>query len=375
MPDQKSALFPSAASGSEVTGRHFATIDVFRFFAFLKVFLQHIPIVSFAAFNLLRAGGVIGVQFFFTLSGFLITYITLNEQKQSGNFNLMHFFIRRILRIWPLFFLIVGISYSIPLLLRLIHLPKVDSGYHPVWWQSLLFLENYKMIFTHQLPVMPELAITWSLCVEEHFYIIWGLLLWLFPAKKLPFIVVACIAVAWISRLIFFHYNLDPSDVFTNLDLFALGSVPAYLLLFHPQKTNAVINHTGPLFRKWYMLFVVVFVVAAAQIKDIIACNLWLTTVSGIIFSGLIFMTLADRSSQNRTILTKAGTYTYGMYMYHVMMVTLLVRITTYFHLTIELPLNAFLFTIIALAGTLLISIFSYKVFERPFLRLKKLFR
>lgn len=95
--------------------RHFHTIDALRFFALPKVFLLHLPVTAFPIFNFFREGGGTGVIFFFVLSGFLITYILLSEKKQLGSINLKRFYIRRILRIWPLYYLMVGFAcYTMP---------------------------------------------------------------------------------------------------------------------------------------------------------------------------------------------------------------------------------------------------------------------
>src|SRR3954470_709736 len=102
--------------------RHFHSFDALRFFAFLKVFLLHLPIIAFPFFSYLKNGGGTGVIFFFVLSGFLITYILLTEKSGSGSINLGHFFLRRILRIWPLYYLMVAFAFCTPFLVSLLHL-------------------------------------------------------------------------------------------------------------------------------------------------------------------------------------------------------------------------------------------------------------
>ena len=364
------------ASHPVIVKKHFRAFDTLRFFAFLKVFLQHIPVVAFAWFNILRAGGIIGVQFFFVLSGFLITYIILNEKSQTGTLHLKNFFARRILRIWPLFYLIVAVSYAIPFILGLLHQPKVNTGYHPTWWVSLLFLENYKMIFTHSMPNVEELSITWSLCIEEHFYIVWGLLLCVIPVKYFPRIAATAIVTAIISRFVFFHYHLDPTDLFTNIDLFAFGAIPAYMLVCHNDKTEALIRRMPHGVHVLVFVCTIAYVLVSAQVKNIIANNLWLTTTSGIMFSTLIFFTMYDvQYFRTSALISKLGTYTYGLYMYHVLIIVLLVRVFDRLHYSLDRPLYAAMFTFIALAGTILCSMASYHFFEKPFLKLKRFFR
>lgn len=359
-----------------VEKRHFQMFDSFRFFAFLKVFLQHVPIIVFAGFNFFRNGGIIGVQFFFVLSGFLITYIIFNEKSQTGTYNLKNFFVRRILRIWPLFYLLVGVSYCIPWILHLLHQPKTTHGYEPTWWVSVLFLENYKIIFTGRYPNEDELSVTWSLCIEEHFYLIWGLLLWVMPVKAFPKIVIGCVITALVSRVIFSHYNLDPADVFTNIDLFAIGAVPAYLLVFYGDKTEAFVSKIPRYVHVIFLCALIVYVLLLGQTKSVLTINIWQTTISGIIFSMLIFFSMHDNHYLRPSkILNKAGLYTYGLYMYHVLILVLLVRVFDKLHLSLDKPMNAVLYTVIALAGSYICSMLSYSYFEKPFLKMKRFFR
>ena len=127
------------------------------------------------------------VSFFFVLSGFLITYIILEEKETTGKLNLSSFFIRRILRIWPLYYLMVAIAFLTPYLLSRFNISYSNEGYSPNWLWTILFLENYKMIITDSFPNVSPLRVMWSLCVEEHFYIVWGLALWKVKMKHLPF--------------------------------------------------------------------------------------------------------------------------------------------------------------------------------------------
>ena len=161
---------------------HFHSFDAFRFFAFLKVFLLHAPLVvatqsdSFMMWynDHIRAGGGIGVSFFFVLSGFLITYILTHDKINHGKINVKKFFVRRAFRIWPLFYLMVIIALVIPPdFAKEIGYHMNGGGYETDWRYSFSFLENYKMIIMDNVPKTSPLSVFWSLCIEEHFYIIW----------------------------------------------------------------------------------------------------------------------------------------------------------------------------------------------------------
>lgn len=357
--------------------RHFHTFDALRFFACLKVFLQHLPIFSFPWFNYLRAGGGIGVQFFFVLSGFLITYIICEEKQQTGRLDLKNFFVRRVLRIWPLFYLMIGVAFFTPIILQHLHLPVSDEGYQPTWWMSLLFLENYKMIFTHQLPNVSPLAVMWSLCVEEHFYIVWGLLLYFIPVHRLPLVILPCLLLAPAARVIFFHAGLISSDILTNIDLFAYGALPAYLLIRYRERAEAYISSIPHSIKVAFLILLVLTVLQIAQ-ADTERLNIWGASLLGLLFSMLIALTLPAHSRiriGDRSLLSRLGTYTYGLYLYHTLVIIFCKRLCDMLTLTLETPVIAVLFTLLTFLLSVGCSVLSYHWFEKPFLRLKKYFR
>jgi peptidoglycan/LPS O-acetylase OafA/YrhL len=354
---------------------HFPIFDALRCFAFLKVFIQHLPITAFPLFNRLKDGGIIGVQFFFVLSGFLITYIIIADKINTGTFQLKNFFIRRVLRIWPLFYLCLLVAYTIPAVLAALHLQKAETGYQPIWWISVLFMENYRMIFRHAAPNVPELAVTWSLCIEEHFYIIWGLLLWLLPVKAVPKLAVCCIAAAFAARIVFYHFGLEPTDVITNIDLFAFGALPAYLFVTNRTQIEEYIAKIPMINCRIAGVGVLLLTFVAAQIKNVVANFIFFPTMFGVLFSGILFVAVfSKRPLLHSALLTKLGTYTYGLYIWHVLAIVILARVFGMIHLSIDTPINAMMFAAAALCLTIMMSVCSYNIYEKPFLRLKRFF-
>jgi peptidoglycan/LPS O-acetylase OafA/YrhL len=312
------------------------------------------------------------------LSGFLITYIICEEKTRSGKFDLKNFFARRILRIWPLYYLMVGVAYLLPLITNYLHLGTTGNGYEPNIWISATFLENYRVMYTSSMADSSLLAIMWTLCIEEHFYIVWGLLLYWLPIKKLPVLIGICIIIALIARIIYFLNEIPATDLFGHFDLFALGAVPAYLLLTYPEKINEVVGSIRPIFKKLFVVALVTFVIIASQYSGNDLVFIWLTTLLGIAFSFLILLTLPDRNAlriSDRTILSRMGVYTYGLYLYHILVILVLVQVYKKLDWPLTEPVHAISFTAVALGFTVLCSVISYHVFERPFLRLKKYFR
>lgn len=359
--------------------RYFHTFDALRFFAFFKVFLLHLPIAVFPWFNYLKAGGGIGVQFFFVLSGFLITYIILEEQQHSGSFDLKNFFMRRILRIWPLYYLMVLVAFSMPILTeQVLHIKPSGAGYEPEWWKSLLFLENYKMMATGEHPNVSPLGVMWSLCIEEHFYILWGLLLYFFRQRALPFIIVLSIITGIVSRIIYAQAGIPALDILTNIDLFAYGAIPAYLLAKQKDGLEQKLLSINIGYKRWYAMLVIGAVVVFSQYTKDAHGFIWMTAVLGALFAILILFTLPQHTRfriGDKNMLSKLGIYTYGLYMYHTLVINLLLQVFPRIGWDIDQPLWAIVLVIVSLVATVLISMASYLLFETQFLKLKKFFR
>lgn len=152
--------------------RYFPNLDGLRFICISMVLWHHAQPFERGTIQLFDRG-FLGVDFFFVLSGFLITTLLLRESDQRGQFSIRNFYLRRILRIVPVYFFVVSavIAYY--------GLVKGEQIGHLVPYYYL-FLSNF-------LPEhIPTLSITWSLSVEEQFYMIWPLALLLVSRKWLP---------------------------------------------------------------------------------------------------------------------------------------------------------------------------------------------
>lgn len=358
--------------------RYFHTFDALRFFAFFKVFLLHLPIVAFPWFNYLKAGGGIGVQFFFVLSGFLITYIILEEKNRTGTLNLKNFFVRRVLRIWPLYYLMVLVAYATPYILdHFLHLSSSPEGYEPQLWVSLTFLENYKMMITGEHANVSPLSVMWSLCIEEHYYIVWGMLLYFINTKRLHIVIIISILLGGVSRFAYYQLDIPASDLPTNIDLFAFGAIPAYMLVYHPQKLAKLLGNISLFRKRIFVLVLLVVVTICSQYAGDDGPFVLLTTLLGALFTILIAFTLPDNKMlkiSDKNWLSRMGVYTYGLYLYHTLVINLLLQLFAKGGWGVDKPVYAIVFFIISLIGSLLCSVASYHLFEKMFLRLKRYF-
>ena len=355
--------------------RYFHTFDALRFFAFFLVFLTHAPVKSIPFLNHFSRSGGIGVQFFFVLSGFLISYIILYEKQQTGHLNLKKFFVRRILRIWPLFYAMIAFAFVTPYILHFLGLSYSNEGYAPNWLASCLFLENYMMLIHDTFPNVSPLVVMWSLCIEEHFYLLWGVLFYFISIKRVPLFILTSMLVANISRLYYFSSDIDFADLFSNLDFFAFGAIPAYCIITKSSIFERL-NHFHVIAKYLFAALTIVLVFSSPYF-NFPYHTLVEPVIFGSLFMGLVFFTLPDKNRlyiNDQNLLSKAGIYTYGLYLYHTIVINLLKQLTNVFQIDMSQSIHALLVSVLALILTLGISIISYHLFEYPFLKMKKYF-
>ncbi|KMQ67610.1 hypothetical protein ACM39_12160 [Chryseobacterium sp. FH2] len=344
---------------------HFHTFDSLRFLSFLLVFLHHAGVPENSFLNYFSRGEI-GVSFFFVLSGFLITYILLLDKINNQNISLKQFFKRRILRIWPLYYAMVLFAFITPYLLDIFHIKYSNEGYTPNWFLTLTFLENYRVMYTGGHANVSPLPVIWSLCVEEHFYIIWGLIMYVINLKYVPKLILICLVVSFIFRMIYNSFNIFPVDIFANIGYFAWGAIPAYIFVFHKK----IINKLTRISRiyKYFYFFIVILMIAAPlnMLKfDYVNCR---PDFFGLLFSVLILFTLGNRNVfkiSDRTVFAWLGKYTYGLYLIHMISIMLCRKIGEKYHL------DWYMETLMAFIFTVILAFLSYHLFEKQFLKLK----
>ncbi|SIQ41899.1 Peptidoglycan/LPS O-acetylase OafA/YrhL, contains acyltransferase and SGNH-hydrolase domains [Chryseobacterium sp. RU37D] len=346
---------------------HFHTFDSLRFLSFLLVFLRHSPVPEDSILYYFSHEGGIGVSFFFVLSGFLITYILILEKiNNQGKVPLKKFFKRRVLRIWPLYYAMVIFAMCTPYILSFFNISYSNEGYLPNWFFTLTFLENYMAMFTKLLPNVAPLTVIWSLCVEEHFYIFWGLAFYFISLKNISKLLIGCIIFSFIMQAVYERYNLNTLDIFTNIHYFAFGAIPAYIFVF---KKNIIekLGEIPAFYKNIYAISIIGFILIVAN-TDVIPDLKVSSFLFSVLFSGLILFTLGKKNVfkiPDASILARLGKYTYGLYLFHTIFISLFVKIGN------KTNMNWIMITTLSFIGTVLLSILSYHLFEKQFLKLK----
>jgi peptidoglycan/LPS O-acetylase OafA/YrhL len=329
--------------------------------------------------HLLLSGGILGVNVFFVLSGFLITYLLLQEASIKGVINVPYFYLRRVLRIWPLYFALLIFVF---LIYNNIYFYFGWSyiGSNPLYFVS--FLSNFEVINRLKVDTVDSriLNITWSVAIEEQFYLLWPLLFTLVNRRFYSYIFILIIAISSLFRILNFddvdliHYHTI--SAFGNL---AIGGLSAYLVHISEKITFFFVKLSKLKILSCYvLLFFWLIYCGEFQHKLKVTSFFWIIT--SLFFA---FIILEQNYSNNSIykfsklkILSKWGKYTYSLYLLHLIAIKIVYYI---FERTIArndpgglkyiLPES-----LLSLSLAMLMAYCSYKYFETFFLKLKHKF-
>ena len=173
----------SKTSTSEIARPFFDNLNGLRFVGALAVLLFHCFSLEreiwgdffqgywFQKVYLVVGKGHLGIILFFVLSGFLITYLLLFENAKTGRINLFNYLMRRFLRVWPMYFLVVLFGFFL--------FPILPYGIETIheFWRFALFFSNIDEILLGKNDPLNFLSATWTVSVEEQFYLTWGILI------------------------------------------------------------------------------------------------------------------------------------------------------------------------------------------------------
>lgn len=369
---------------------HFHSFDAFRFFAFFKVFIFHASAVVIASEGStmqwvkdhIAHGGGIGVSFFFVLSGFLITYILTHDKIKHGNIKVKKFFVRRAFRIWPLFYAMVIIAFIIPPdFATKIGYYMNWGGYDPDWRFSFTFLENYKMIIMDNVPRTTPLSVFWSLCIEEHFYIVWMIVFFFLKRKWIPYYLGTTIVLAILARIfeqqIYGTELIGTNDLLTNADYFAISGLIGYFTAVNYKKVESFVLRIPLALRVGYVLALCGVLLYQ---KAIFSYHNWFMdhfkyTIFSMMFAFLILIFIPQGSRLrigDNNMLTRLGKISYGLYVYHIIWIHVVYQFFIDYSVPIDNWRAYLLFLFTTFAGTVVTSVLSWRYFEKPLLKYRE---
>ncbi len=350
--------------------KYFKGLDTLRAIAALIVVFQHVEELKntfgipnlYAGNSPILPDGHIAVILFFVLSGFLITYLLIKEREKSGQISLKDFYMRRVLRIWPLYYLIILLSYFIvhtdvsakTIALCLTIFPNVAYALGEGWTSS------------------PQL---WSIGVEEQFYLFWPIILIILPEKKvIQSLIFFFIGYSILQHLVGFinvrTWNNEPLGLFMNrlfygtkFNCMALGCMLGYALAKDKSWiryiTKDVILVSAILLSTalWFFRFEMKY------FTDELYAVLFSIVIIGVVRNG--------RINIDTKLSRFLGKISYGIYMYHWIVLILMFRWIKYDGNQILFNTAIYLSSFV---GTILLAWVSYNTIERYFLNLKKKF-
>lgn len=364
----------------------FPNLDGLRFFCFLSVFLYHSFATEYSAVKdtelyhwakyFIAGNGNLGVNFFFVLSGFLITYLLLIEKENFGNIKVGNFYLRRILRIWPLFYFCVFFGFVLFPQLKTMLGQTPNETAHLGYY--LTFLNNFDFI-KNGLPDASVLGILWSVAIEEQFYFFWPLLIYFIPFKYYIHLFVTIILVSFGFR--YYHASdgliLEMHSLACISDM-TIGALAA-LLVYHSKAFLGWITNAPKW--AWILLYLLVFVTYFFR-KEIFYNGSFLLAFDRM-FMAILFATviLEQNFAQNSLfklsrfkIISKLGTYTYGLYCLHMIGILIAAKGLAKLGWNKTVYQVVFVEGILSLLITILLAIISYHFFESKFLKLKDKF-
>lgn len=349
--------------------KYIKQLDTIRAFAILSVITTHWSPESSIFYNI---SSTISAPFiFFTISGFLITRILLAERLAAEALNhskikvFRNFFIRRALRIFPAYYLLIIVVYLLS--------NEPISTYFPY----LTYTTNIHQSITGTWGTLPHL---WTMAVEEQFYLLWPLIILFVPKKHLLHCILLFILAGIISRILLPDNDFILTLPFTCLDALGLGALLSWIDFFRPDKLPRifkVVTYLGS-------ASICLLVVQILYNHHLYSLN---RTLVSIVTVWIITFFLTRQESLNtagdflwsNTGLTLIGKISYGMFLYHIPLLAHSDRLFGKFHSLLNLPdyliRNPHFYVLENFILLVCLSYVSWKFFELPISNFKRYFK
>jgi peptidoglycan/LPS O-acetylase OafA/YrhL len=363
---------------------HKPELDGIRGIALLAVMLCHIgPFIRLdtfqgkaVAYSIVPGWG--GVELFFVLSGFLITGILLKTRSAENYFSA--FYMRRFLRIFPIYYFVLTAGILIAM--------------HNSWWNALLpptktriayyfYLQNWPIVWSgHVVQRWNGFGHFWSLAVEEQFYVVWPIVVWLLSEEALLWLCSVGLVLALLLRFSITHIYLG-NVTFMGLTSSRIDGLFVGVIL-------AILLRRGKIPIRWTLLFTgigaaILGYIAIFHRHELIDTYFYMPTIGitgfALLCGGLLALSQSSIAWLNAILtmrwLRTVGKYSYGMYIYHIPIYAVFQHIMTkYYGINFPVSLHSALLSGACLIViTFLIAKVSYDIFESRFLVLKRYFR
>lgn len=305
-----------------------------------------------------------GVTIFFTLSGFLITYLLLNELEKTNTIDVKKFYMRRVLRIWPLYYIY---------LIIVVFLNGISNIQWPILFYFLM-IPNLKNSFVGIINTAVGNKITtfmvghyWSLGVEEQFYAFWP---WIIKKSKKLVLFLIIFPIAFILlkltlRIFEANYNILVFVNYTRFGCLVIGGLGAYLYF----KNNVYIKI---LYSKWMEALAWIFFIVVAANKFHITSIIDHEIIS--VFTLIIIFNQINNPEKIISLENKffdyLGKISFGLYVYNPLVIFLMAYVFNLFSIN-NILIKQILIYVFAILAIIFVAHISYNYYEKRFLKLK----
>jgi peptidoglycan/LPS O-acetylase OafA/YrhL len=362
------------------SGVYFPGLNSLRFFAAATVWFMHsgVALSRFGFPRIIKRGLLhpytdkLGVILFFVISGFLITYLLLTEKRHTGNISVWRFYIRRSLRIWPIYYLMVFLGFFVLQTLVVINIPNIQKHFGSGFNNNLAL---YIFLLPNFARFVPLIAHFWSLGTEEQFYAVWP---WLHKFFKNTFLVCGAIIVLQLTGLFVaqefagsnFLLGLKRVLTHSRFDCMAIGGIFAALLFYDIKPLLRILMWRGTL----VITFAVFMILYLLKFRHIVFGY----SVFGLLFAIVILNIAANPKSLLRLEwkwTEYLGRISYGIYIYHVLAIYLVgIAATNFISPKGSSPELVWFLTLLSGLLTIGLSVLSYNYIEKLFLKMKPRF-
>lgn len=366
---------------------YFPHLNGIRFIAALLVIIHHIeqlkgiyglPILwggkGFFS-NFISIIGPQGVVLFFVLSGFLITYLLLAEEAKTQTINIKKFYVRRILRIWPLYILVIILSLFVLVQFNFFTWPGFDKStiQDNIISKLILFILFFSNLVLVFFGVVPYASQTWSIGTEEQFYLVWPIIVKFIKKHRLLLMIFIAIGYNLFRLFLMSRHSLFiPESIrvilkaFWNgftIDCMAIGGFFAVLLYKKSRILALILNN-------WIFYSSIILILASWSI------SLYIPYLHSIYYStlyALIILNFAANTKQHLNLENRyfnyLGNISYSIYMLHPIGITIAIQAALFLNLITNWVVYP-----IAILSTILLSGLSYRWYESYFLKYKAKF-
>jgi peptidoglycan/LPS O-acetylase OafA/YrhL len=373
---------------------YFPSLNGLRFIAAFVVIIHHLEQIKlffglpsvFHEWHVIKIMGELGVTLFFTLSGFLITYLLLAEKEKYKTIDVKKFYIRRVLRIWPLYYLIIILGLFILPYINFFNIPVYTEGVsHRFGLKAVLYFLLLPNVVSNLYAYMPYLSQAWSIGIEEQFYLIWP---WMvkFSTNHLKVLIGIVVGLVLITSVLYqfadhsedigFASNGTKAITFAyrffamlRISCMAIGGIGAYFLYnLHAKVLRFIFSPYVQLITYVLVLQLIGFGIEIPFVNHEFYSLFFIIIILNLAANPDSYVSLENK------LMDYLGKISYSIYMWHGIAIIIALKVAMAYNPKVDNISSNIVYYFVTFVLTFVFSIASYEWFEMYFLKFKHLF-